>query len=380
MKQSDYSDDVTVEAYTTEYHDTLFSRETFHFTVRLIVRVASLQCWVDLTVPDHLPPNVTKESVRDPILLLGLPKLHALLEEQGPGVLAQGVLRLQVDPDEVLDLVSKPARKRCLFQQKEHRGLVCTVGTAVKFALTPANATTYPVCQACGHPDDRIRCSQLMHVSTDVWPLREGWKRMASGMCGLGYEVHVQGTPVPTALERCRLGERECARLEWEFGRSPETYPIGVGQLLLRELDHLNLAIRDLFDVKPVTLQDAGLIGRLVGDVSSIDEFTLGVAALAALIDQMKWPSQPKESGSINALEQFAADKGKQLDRRAIGVLRALMRLRQGPPIHGAASAAAAGAVALGISYPPTDPAEAWRTVRGRVADSLARIRDDLRR
>jgi len=148
--------------FTVEYHDTFLLRETFGFTVRLRVNADGHSSWVDLTVEAHLPPQVTKESVREPVLLVGLAKLRALLEAEGSAALGADLVRIEVDPDEVLALVITKERKKCAFQHRTPRGLTCAVGTAVKLAVTPADATTYPVCDACGHPDDRIRCSELM--------------------------------------------------------------------------------------------------------------------------------------------------------------------------------------------------------------------------
>ncbi len=177
-------------------------------------------------------------------------------------------------------------------------------------------------------------------------------------------------------VSKCRVGERECARLYWEPPAAPLVSKAD-GRALLREFDNLNLVVHERFGFKPVTYPHGETTARVANDARTSDEFAGAVSALAALIGAMRW--QGVEGPSIQALDTFAKDHAVALDPRAVRVLRQIARLRPAPPVHFVEAEAAAAATALGITYPPHDTRLAWSQVQSIATWAIATIGDSFR-
>lgn len=353
-------------------------------------RIADIRIHHDLIALD----KIEKEDLVAIALLLGLPRLREVVELEGPDAFFADPAHRWVELNtETVPRVQTPAlRKRCHFQLGTKRGLECEVSDASTSGvrLIPLHATTEAVCADCGHPDDRLRCSALMHVWTEAEPelIRpSGYRRDARGSCNAGFLVHPQLNALSPeqaeqVITRCHLGARECARMEWTLDAPAVDPSVDVGRRLVHELDYLDLVVNDRFGFHPRVLTDAESVAALVrDDIATPADFVSALAGLVGLINALSWRAVPDDvKGSLNRLEAFATSRGVALDRRALEALHAIVRLRQGPPIHSAATDAARAATQLGLMYPITDPRAAWRLVRASAATSLRSISDSLRR
>lgn len=347
---------------------------------------AAIRIAEELTLSD----GITDDKLEELAVLVGLPRLRALIEDEGVNAFFAGPVQRSLDL--TTDTVPKGAvaaldrRKRCHFQERTKRGIICEVAAPTNLAinLLPHNATTQPVCDACGHPDDRFRCSELVHVSTEAGLIGpSGYHRDAGGSCNIGKEVFPDGLQVTPEqakhqVHRCQVGARDCARMTWRFATVPIASIEDAGSRLVDALDFLDLVVSDRFTFHPLRIRDAATIAALVNDVSTREQFTLAHAALVGLLNGLDWPKADRP-GSINALEAFASGRGISLEKPAIATLRAVVAMRQAPPIHNAPAEASRAAAQLGISYPVLEPRHAWRVLRAKTAAAVRSVADSLR-
>jgi hypothetical protein len=375
-----------------------FSGDDGDFIIRLVLAHGPARKVADIRISrDFLMLDKISASDRVAVgLRLGLPRLKALVDADGVDEFFTKpkeirVVRLTTDNVPNDAAAATKFEKSCVFMVRGKTGLLCEVGRIGddRMRIDPPNATTLPICLACGHPDDHERCDELMHVTTTanlLGPansLQAGWHREAEGICGIGNRVLPDGvignmTPELEKLRisRCRVGERDCARLYWQPPAAP-AFAKADGRELLREFDNLNLVINDRFGFRPVTYPHGETMARVANEARTPDEFAGAVSGLAALIGAMRW--QGVEGPSIQAMETFAKNRGVALDLRAVRVLRQVARLRQAPPVHFVEADAAAAATALGITYPPDDPRAAWSRVQSITTWAIARIGDAFR-
>lgn len=149
-------------------------------------------------------------------------------------------------------------------------------------------------------------------------------------------------------------------------------------------LDHLD-AIWRLHRItagQPVLkLASAERTARLADTPATVDELAARLAALTDILEKLDVPGPaPHALDRLRAvcLQRVDAAGAGRADL-AVDVLHQIRHLRNGLTHSGRAPARAyAAAAALGLEWPPPDPASAWHRVIGHAVAALNDIRDEL--
>jgi hypothetical protein len=118
-----------------------------------------------------------------------------------------------------------------------------------------------------------------------------------------------------------------------------------------------------------VFINNAKTLAGLSRPVKSKEDFTLIIATIASIIDEVytqdirnQLDPKPKEPGSINLIEHLLQQKNVTYDTDSIETLRKLHRLRSNmPPIHSGEDKIISILIGLGINYPDNNSDQAAR-------------------
>ncbi len=178
-------------------------------------------------------------------------------------------------------------------------------------------------------------------------------------------------TDVPDYLARVRA---------WRAPADPLPAPTLSSPLgLAVALDYLSLAWKDRFGVPLVRLPNAERITRLAFDANTDAEFDSRLSALREILKSLDVGGQPGGAGRIPAFlkDKLPTEAEPQINS-AVATLQAVKHVRDAAQHADARSGAARELWRLGLSYPITDYAQAWRSVTAYVIDALRVLREAL--
>src|SRR3990167_1071636 len=148
-------------------------------------------------------------------------------------------------------------------------------------------------------------------------------------------------------------------------------------------LDNINAVFHDSFGDSLFVPQEFRATLELVRPANTKEEYIVRVISLAQLIGQLNLSALrklTKEPGtqlkSISLLEKFIVSLGGKPEL-SVPILRALVRLRQGYPVHtDTADEVQEAHKFLGIGYPVTEYRTAWLTLLNHFHKALQHIKE----
>lgn len=148
-------------------------------------------------------------------------------------------------------------------------------------------------------------------------------------------------------------------------------------------LDNINAIVHDRFSNSLFVPREFRATLELVRPANSKEEYIVRVISMAQLIDGLNLASLRKLTNennskvkSITLLERLMTSLGGKSDP-AIPILRALVRLRQGYPVHtDTADGVRKAHKFLDIGFPVTEFNEAWLKLRSHFLKALQHIKD----
>jgi hypothetical protein len=150
---------------------------------------------------------------------------------------------------------------------------------------------------------------------------------------------------------------------------------------LAAALDYLSLVWKDRFGTPLVRLPSAERITRLAFDAYTEAEFDSRMSALREVLKGLAVDGLPGGAGQIPVFlkDKLPDDPEAELRiKRAVATLQAVKHARDAAQHVQATSQAAREWPRLGLSYPITDYAQAWRSVTAYVIDALRVLREEL--
>lgn len=166
--------------------------------------------------------------------------------------------------------------------------------------------------------------------------------------------------------------------------RSPLDLPEAIG--------YLDVVWRLRYDTPLLTSLKPAAAAKLALPCASGDEFDSRLSALADVLSQIRvdLPAEAdrdskdlKEKSLARLQRRLRTEPGltEESKRRideAIDTLRVAIRIRVAGQHSGLDREVAHAFAALGMTYPPRDPVEAWEQIRTRCANALDAIREEL--
>lgn len=320
----------------------------------------------------HEGDSNLRAQTREAMLHVAIPHLRAKLDAMDCPIETTDTIILSEDfgSEQAAILRGALTVKRCEFQVKTKRGLLCD---AESNSDTLNGKTSEAVCLACNLPDDRVRCSNLQHPSI-TGTLSTGGKRrlVTNAFCGIKTGNFDAG--------RCRPGGHDCWRLNVERSEPIGDIPADVGERVVDELTFLNLAFKDAFGRPILRLNDPRTVASLLLPCETESDFTVRVAALADALSNLDVGEVLDEAGkplqgSLNRLREHFKREDILLDEAPVRVLRSLVELRNSFPIHSGRDKFIASCRELGVPYPIGDWGGAWDRVRYHFWHSLRGLR-----
>ncbi len=342
------------------------------------------------------------------MLHFGIERLEAML--------LQGTLRhadsetrritLTLDDDGIKRVTSAYAAKRCDFQKRDGRDLLCSAGAhrrevALKLIDIPLGRvglrhvipTSQPICNKCEVPDVRLLCSHLMHIEVAMANRDSGMRReFREPVCGQNRdEVNDPGN--------CQVGGHQC----WERLVEPEMVEANaVPPLALHEaLDFFATTWRAAFGVPLLRVRSLTQVASLVLDCASRSEFESHLSGLADVVKLFEVPDGLLRPDDVL---DSATGRGLKKDQTWDRLLSALRRRLDEGGIDAAEYVRAEGAVnnlravgqirnslqhtggdtrrvldawsRVGLVYPPESWMTAWSQIRSRVVVELRVLRE----
>ncbi len=155
-----------------------------------------------------------------------------------------------------------------------------------------------------------------------------------------------------------------------------------LGGDIVDTLDNINAIFNDRFGYALFVAQEFRATLELVRPANSKEEYIVRVISLAQLIDRLNLSALRKltdenntQVKSIALLERFIGSLGEKSEP-AIQILRSLVRLRQGYPMHtDTADGLREAHKFLGIGYPVTEYRNAWLALLNHFLKALQHIR-----
>lgn len=148
-------------------------------------------------------------------------------------------------------------------------------------------------------------------------------------------------------------------------------------------LDYLNTVWRLRFGTRLLLLDSAERTCTLALDIDTAEEFDARLTALGDIFKSFQVGATPGVSG--HPVDRIAAFLLTHLDEvaahrvdRAVGVLRAIVDIRNGSQHSNASPQAANALVQLDLAYPVVNWATAWYQVRAHAVEALDALREEI--
>lgn len=305
------------------------------------------------------------ESILNAWLPVALSKVAAAVESiENPGT-GPDVL-IVIEPQDMLNWHVR----QCGHQRAGATGLYCGARGMVDVGN---GKTTFAICQKCDVPDDRIRCSHLVHYS--VSEIKAGVRAINGAMCEFGrHEVQVRS-------RLCQAGGHECWEKVVRVPSPLESLEEGLEDRVCDEIDHWNLAVRHLHGKRILQPTQLRTVKELVTPCKSERDFKSKVQVVADLLAKIDVSSllegTPPEKGALNELEAFYV-QAKYNTGDSIKIFRAITQLRQDFPAHSGNERVIAACARLGIPYAPSDWDATWRLVLRAFTGAVRTLRTAL--
>jgi hypothetical protein len=278
--------------------------------------------------------------------------------------LPEATTLLDIAPEDVADFKDR----RCIFQEEGPAGLFCR---AASQADAWGGKTSSAMCRQCELPDDRTRCSLLVHPETlTVHESKQG-RSIRNAMCesGLGSGVH---------WRLCQAGRIQCWKKIVRLPSLLGSLEAGLEDKVCDEVDHWNLAFKSIHGRRPVQPAQLRTVKELVLPCTDEPSFKAKIQALADLIDKIDvkilLQTQPAEGGTLNELAAFCKEQGYDC-AEAINILRAIRNVRHDFPAHSGNERVIGALAKLGIKYPVTDWESDWRSILRSFAGAIRALR-----
>ena len=263
---------------------------------------------------------------------------------------------------EIDALQASGADVMCQWMRSGASGPECTVAES-------RATTTTEACRACDVADDRVRCSDFVHPTTEITSEISFARALAGSYCNSG-----EGT----SGSSCNpfLGTQSCWKRRLRVERTAGEPPTDISDRVVDEIDFFAVAYGlATSQKKPWPIPQARTTAAFFGHCQDYKDFLLRSAAVADLLDKLEVPDDWGKKGDGN-LTRFAAliaatcpvvsDDAERL--------RSIHALRNLHPIHSHSKETAAFA-RLGIRYPSENWDLAWRQVLALLHDALRNLR-----
>jgi hypothetical protein len=318
--------------------------------------------------------GLTDEDRTEILLRLGLEELEQGLRSTvyPPGDGGNYVEREFLSDDRERLLRYHAPDKNCVWQDRRPRGYICRA--------TPNgqdDRTTAGLCAGCPIPDERLICAHLNHpaIHLDAGPPR---RRVTHSppLCTIGLD--------PGDGSNCRIGGLKCCeRIVTAIAPAHEPPP-DIAERAADEVDYFTLVYRDRYGGAVWSIPQARTIAAFFGDADDAEDFQHRVAALADLLARLNPYPQLDEAdtldsagnrvGSLVALERLM-NRDFPEAVSAAQLLRRIADARIAFPIHTRSDRLLSALRALGVDFPPSDWAHAWRQVLTAFWSSLRDLR-----
>jgi hypothetical protein len=147
-------------------------------------------------------------------------------------------------------------------------------------------------------------------------------------------------------------------------------------------IDYFNVVWRLYIDKEPIVrLSGAERTARLVFEVTTADEFSTQVSAIAELLKNMRVSGRGKTALERlhNLMKENLPDDSQPRIERAMATLRDVASIRNGLFQHSGTEHRGVRALTdLGIAFPVTDWRSAWTIVQQRTIDALNALREEI--
>jgi hypothetical protein len=165
------------------------------------------------------------------------------------------------------------------------------------------------------------------------------------------------------------------------------TIGLQIGGQIVDMLDNINAIFHDHYNELLFVPLEFRATLEMVRPANSKEEYIVRVLSLSQLIDRLSVPALRRitretdsQVRSISLLEQYLSSLESDPDK-IVKTLRAIVRLRQGYPVHtDTADGVREAHKYLGINYPVTDFVQAWLILRGHFLNTLTEIRKSVER
>lgn len=288
--------------------------------------IVSGDAWLGSTVPfRHLddPGARALRAMRELLVRRVLERARIAMEE---GSALAGGDHEEMLRSEELAALADARGKQCAFQTPSAPGLFCT---ADRDGL---GRTSTPICAACQLPDDRLRCTALVHpVVSELETMGHIARSPSSALCDAGHQDRVGDT------SGCVAGGNGCWHKDLVLSASSAGIDPDAPRRLIDELKHLRLALGEAFQTKLSRGSDElGVGANLVSDCDSAQDLEGKIMAVGSLLEPMNLAKSANAmgatveggKGSLVAMRE-ALDWLKAVGHEApIEVLRSLQAVR----------------------------------------------------
>ena len=315
-----------------------------------------------------------RASRRKHLLLIGLPRVISKLnqidlpaETTSPEFLITETIQ-----EEEFETLKSGAIKKCLYQKKQPRGLICEAATKDDLF---GGKTAEALCQECNLPDDRIRCSRLQHPDVKGVTELNGPKRFRAATDGF---CHIRTERFD--LTGCFPGGLDCWTHRQTFAPIHQDFTDDLGERLVDEFKYLDLAIFRVTTKTILKVNDPRVITNIATLSPCVlqDEFVVRVASLSDIINSLTIESligPTKITGSVNQLAEFLKRGGRLLDEAPLKALRRVISIRNGFPLHSGNKEMVSVFAELGLSYPPESWDYAWKGLLNQTYKAIKSLR-----
>lgn len=266
----------------------------------------------------------------------------------------------------------------CEFQARGRAGLVCDAKTSDDIFK---GATTSEICGRCNLPDQRIRCSHLVHPAVkgarpDPSAPMNRW--VTNALCE-------RGCAEVSKPHLCRAGGHECWELVVTRPLFVDGIPEGIESRVCDEVDHFNLAWQAIFKSRLFATTSFRSIEELTKPCDGRDDLIRKIQCLGDILANLTVPAleadksvEPHDriKGSVNRLMKLFEEQEFPPNNSAFHALRAITQLRNGFPAHTGTRDFGAACHALGLGVVFEDFGRVWI----RVLRAFVGAVQDLRR
>lgn len=279
-------------------------------------------------------------------------------------------------------------RKQCTHQQRRGSELFCLAAERWPAAKdTPPErraCTTLSACEkTCGLPDTGLLCSGFAHLQMIIAHPYPPSPIVGPRVCDKGHQQRIeQQSPIG-----CVPGGHDCWHrvIDLTSASSQARLP---ATALHEALDFLSVVWKMKFSAaqRLVNVSSASGLAEIVLGCSTPEDFRSRMNAYKDLLDSVAVDTglitsavSPTGNPTLNRLQAALKSQLPQaeFDRAdlAITVLRHIVDIRNGLHHAEAAKKIPGAAVAVGITWPPSDWGETWSQVRDTAARAVEEIR-----